>query len=360
MKYVYTTFWLMILLLQACRSNGQTGMGRDNSSTMEIKDTNRYTKPDEARLRQMLTPEQYEVTQHATTERPFSNAYDHEFRSGIYVDVTTGQPLFASTDKYDSGCGWPAFSKPIDGRLVEARTDRSHGMVRTEVRSRVGGAHLGHVFPDGPTARGGLRYCINSAALRFVPRERMEAEGYGAYLELLTQQHTTMKEIYLAGGCFWGTEHYFKQVEGVASTEVGYANGVTQSPTYEEVCTGRTRFAETVRVSYDPSVVSLDFLLDLYFMAIDPTALNRQGHDQGTQYRTGVYYTDKADLPAIRRVMEAQQRKHAEPIVVEVEPLKNFHAAEEYHQDYLDKNPSGYCHLPPRLFEYARRAKMKR
>ena len=180
MKYVYTTFWLMILLLQACRSNGQTGMGRDNSSTMEIKDTNRYTKPDEARLRQMLTPEQYEVTQHAATERPFSNAYDHEFRPGIYVDVTTGQPLFASTDKYDSGCGWPAFSKPIDGRLVEARTDRSHGMVRTEVRSRVGGAHLGHVFPDGPTARGGLRYCINSAALRVVTQERMEAEGYGA------------------------------------------------------------------------------------------------------------------------------------------------------------------------------------
>ena len=169
-----------------------------------------------------------------------------------------------------------------------------------------------------------------------------------------------MKEIYLAAGCFWGTEHYFKQVEGVKTTEVGYANGITKHPTYEEVCTGNTLFAEAVHISYDPSTVSLEFLLNLYFMAIDPTLLNQQGNDRGTQYRTGIYYTDNADLPVIRRVMEEQQKQQSKPIVVEVKPLKNFYTAEEYHQDYLDKNPSGYCHMPKQLFEYARKVKMKK
>ena len=129
---------------------------------------------------------------------------------------------------------------------------------------------------------------------------------------------------------------------------------------YEEVCTGNTLFAEAVHISYDPSTVSLEFLLNLYFMAIDPTLLNQQGNDRGTQYRTGIYYTDNADLPVIRRVMEEQQKQQSKPIVVEVKPLKNFYTAEEYHQDYLDKNPSGYCHMPKQLFEYARKAKMKK
>ena len=345
------------LLFSACHVNGQTKKnGHNTTPRMEINDTHQYVKPSEAQLRRTLTPEQYEVTQHAATERPFANAYDHEFRPGIYVDVTTGQPLFVSTDKYDSGCGWPAFSRPIDDGLLETVTDRSHGMVRTEVRSKLGGAHLGHVFDDGPAERGGTRYCINSASLRFVPEAQMEAEGYGAYLKLLGKKQKTMKEIYLAGGCFWGTEHYFKQVKGVAETEVGYANGITPNPTYEEVCTDKTQFAETVHLRYDAASIGLEKLLDLYFLAIDPTSLNQQGHDRGTQYRTGIYYTDESDLPVIRRVMARQQQKVGRPIVVEVKPLKNFYAAETYHQDYLDKNPNGYCHLPTALFEYARKA----
>ncbi|RJL08989.1 peptide-methionine (R)-S-oxide reductase MsrB [Paracoccus siganidrum] len=139
-----------------------------------------YRKSQEAIDR--LTPEQYRVTQENGTERAFTGEYDHHFEPGIYVDVVSGEPLFASSAKYDSGCGWPAFTKPIDGNVTEHR-DISHGMIRTEVRSAHGDSHLGHVFPDGPPDAGGLRYCINSAALRFVPRERMEAEGYGAFLE---------------------------------------------------------------------------------------------------------------------------------------------------------------------------------
>lgn len=147
-----------------------------------------YKRPDDAALKSSLTPLQYAVTQHAETERPFENEYWNEKRAGIYVDVTTGEPLFVSTDKFDSGCGWPSFTKPIDNRLIRESQDRSFGMTRTEVRSKTGNAHLGHVFNDGPTDRGGLRYCINSASLRFVPKEQMKAQGYEKYLPLLEKQ----------------------------------------------------------------------------------------------------------------------------------------------------------------------------
>lgn len=144
-----------------------------------------YAKPSEEELRRRLTELQYDVTQNAATERPFKNEYDGEFRAGIYVDVTTGQPLFVSTNKYDSGCGWPAFTRPIDKNLIVEREDRSFGMVRTEVRAKASDAHLGHVFDDGPKDRGGLRYCINSASLRFIPKSKMEREGYGEFLNLV-------------------------------------------------------------------------------------------------------------------------------------------------------------------------------
>ena len=166
-----------------------------------------------------------------------------------------------------------------------------------------------------------------------------------------------LKEIYLAGGCFWGTEHYFKQIDGVVDTEVGYANGITENPTYKEVCTDKTGFAETVHVIYNPDKVSLKFLLEMYFKAIDPTSINRQGHDTGTQYRTGVYYTDSSDEATISKVFGEEQKHIQGKIVVENLPLKNFYKAEDYHQDYLDKNPDGYCHLPQSLFEFARKAK---
>ncbi|MBB3382949.1 MULTISPECIES: peptide-methionine (R)-S-oxide reductase MsrB [Rhizobium] len=141
----------------------------------------KYSKTAEAIAK--LTPEQYRVTQQSGTERPGSGEYLYNKQSGIYVDIVSGEPLFASADKFDSGCGWPSFTKPIEPANVSELTDKSHGMIRVEVRSANGDSHLGHVFPDGPIDRGGLRYCINSASLRFVPRDRMEAEGYGAYID---------------------------------------------------------------------------------------------------------------------------------------------------------------------------------
>ena len=165
-----------------------------------------------------------------------------------------------------------------------------------------------------------------------------------------------MKEIYLAGGCFWGTEHYFKQIDGVVETETGFANGNTENPTYEEVYTDTTGYAETVKVVYDETKVSLEFLVNMFFHAIDPTLLNRQGHDEGTRYRTGVYYIDEAELPVIKSIFDEKQKLYEKPIVTEIAPLRNFFPADEYHQDYLDKHPDGYCHLPVELFEFARKS----
>lgn len=172
-----------------------------------------------------------------------------------------------------------------------------------------------------------------------------------------TSEDKDMKEIYFAGGCFWGTEHFFSLVSGVTETEVGYANSRVPSPSYQEVCRGTTEAAETVRVIYDPDIVSLPFLIDLYFKTIDPTILNRQGNDVGTQYRTGIYYTDAADRAAINEAIERESMQHTHSIVVEIKPLDNFYPAENYHQQYLMKNPSGYCHIKPGLMKMAAEAK---
>lgn len=165
-----------------------------------------------------------------------------------------------------------------------------------------------------------------------------------------------MKEIYFAGGCFWGTEHFFSLVQGVTETEAGYANSRIPDPSYQQVCSSVTNAAETVKVVYDPTVVSLPFLIDLYFQTVDPTVLNRQGNDVGTQYRTGIYYTDPADRAVIDAAVNRQRQRYAHPIVVEILPLENFYPAEDYHQQYLVKNPRGYCHISPALMRLAAQA----
>ncbi|MBO7675787.1 MAG: peptide-methionine (S)-S-oxide reductase MsrA [Atopobiaceae bacterium] len=154
-----------------------------------------------------------------------------------------------------------------------------------------------------------------------------------------------MREIYLAGGCFWGVEEYFSRIPGVADATSGYANGTTDNPTYEQVCSDTTGFAETVRVTYDPDVVSLRTLVEQYFKIIDPTSYNRQGNDVGTQYRTGVYFANIDDQLVLESIFAAERTRHGGAIATELKPLSNFYPAEEYHQDYLRKNPGGYCHV---------------
>ncbi len=165
------------------------------------------------------------------------------------------------------------------------------------------------------------------------------------------------KEIYLAGGCFWGTEKYLAGANGVISTEVGYANGNTENPTYEEVCHKNTGHAETVHVVYEDSLLGLPYLLELYYEVINPVSVNKQGGDIGTQYRTGIYYVDAEDEGVILHSIAELQKKYTQKIAIEVKPMRSFYRAEEYHQKYLDKNPNGYCHIGKDKFERVKLAK---
>ncbi|MFA5342009.1 MAG: peptide-methionine (S)-S-oxide reductase MsrA [Clostridia bacterium] len=165
-----------------------------------------------------------------------------------------------------------------------------------------------------------------------------------------------LKQIYLAGGCFWGTEKYFSVIKGVKDTEVGYANGNTENPTYQQVCHENTGHAETVKIIYDDNEASLEFLLDMFYDVIDPTSVNRQGNDAGTQYRSGIYYTDESDLAVITKSIHNLQDRYEKPIAIEIMPLLNYYPAEGYHQKYLDKNPNGYCHISPSKMHKAKAA----
>ncbi len=342
-----------------------------------------YQKPSAEELKRKLTPLQHRVTQEDATEPPFRNEFWDNHAAGIYVDVATGEPLFSSLDKFESGTGWPSFTRPIEQDRVTSKTDRSHGTTRVEVRSKAGDSHLGHVFEDGP-APTGLRYCINSASLRFVALDKLEAEGYGEYRALFTPGATspaaktdnacapgangaksqgasamtgekgascnaTVEEAVVAGGCFWGMEELIRAIPGVIDTEVGYTGGTTDKPTYEHVKGGSTGHAESVRILFDPKKVSYADILEKWFFKMhDPTTLNRQGNDVGTQYRSAIFFTtpeQKKIAEEVKARVEASG-KWKRPIVTQIVPAGTFTKAEDYHQDYLQKHPGGYsCHF---------------
>ncbi len=289
-------------------------------------------------LARKLTPEQYRITQNAGTERPFCGTLLDNKKDGMYACVVCGLPLFRSEHKFTSGTGWPSFFVGYDPAHIAEKVDNSHGMVRTEINCARCDAHLGHVFPDGPPPTG-QRYCLNSESLTFIEE--------GADVPKESRPIMSTETTYFAGGCFWGVEHALQMVPGVIDVASGYQQGSVENPTYRQVCSGNTGHAESVQVVFDPQKVSFEKLARFFMALHDPTQLNRQGPDYGTQYRSGIYTVGEDQLEIARKLKAELQESpgfQGRRIVTEIEAAEMFYPAEDYHQDYIEKTGRA-CHV---------------
>ena len=296
-----------------------------------------------------LTPEEEAVIVHKGTERPFSGEYNDHHQAGTYVCRRCGTPLYESDDKFDSGCGWPSFDDELPGAVK--RLPDADGR-RTEILCEACGAHLGHVFEGEQLTDKDTRHCVNSISLQFIPagaeKDSASPEGSGALDNGAPAD--SVARAYFAGGCFWGVEHLFQEVDGVSAVRSGYMGGDTEEPTYREVCNGTTGHAEAVEVVYDPAVVSYETLAKLFFEIHDPTQVDRQGPDRGSQYRSAVFYVDNGQKRVADELVTILRDKGYD-VATEVTEAGRFWEAEDYHQDYYEKTGGRpYCHARQKRF----------
>ena len=294
------------------------------------------TEESKKTLLEVLDGETFRVTQNAGTEQPFCGTLLDNKIEGMYACTVCGLPLFSSKHKFTSGTGWPSFFNPFADGHVATRIDASFGTKQIEILCARCDAHLGHVFDDGPKPTG-KRFCLNSVSLQFY-EDGVELPAESKPIETETA--------YFAGGCFWGVEHWLQKGKGVINVESGYMQGTTDNPTYEDVCLRETGHAETTKVTFNPKVISYETLLDAFFKLHDPTQINGQGPDIGTQYRSGIWATSEKQLKSAQEFVEqlSNSKQYTKPIATEVEPAKTFYIAEDKHQDYIEKT-GRTCHV---------------
>lgn len=327
-------FALLCLVLQVFQACGQQS-GNINSKTSKknvVMDTNQLPKTEE-QWKQVLTNEQYYILREKGTERPFTGKWLLNNDKGVYKCAGCGNELFTSDMKFNSHCGWPSFDKEIAGGKINQTEDVSHGMHRIEITCAKCGGHLGHIFDDGPTETG-KRYCVNSVSLEFVPEN--------------ATTNNNLDTIVLGGGCYWCVEAVYEMLDGVIKVESGFSGGTVENPTYKQVCTGETGHAEVVQITFDKTKTNIAEILKVFFTVHDPTQLNRQGNDVGTQYRSVIYYKNQEQKTTSEQIIAAlqQEKVYADPIVTEVSPLQKFYKAEDYHQNYYQQNKQQpYCNL---------------
>lgn len=283
----------------------------------------RKVKKTDQEWRAQLTDEQFRVARRHGTEPAFSSGICSLFEPGRYACACCKTLLFDAEDKFESGTGWPSFTQPIKENVVSYHGDGSHGMRRIEACCNICDAHLGHVFPDGPEPSG-LRYCMNAVALQ--------------------QVETSSEKATFGGGCFWCTEAIFQQLRGVLSVESGYGGGTVDNPSYQAVCEGTTGHAEVIQVTYNPEELTYNDLLRIHLSTHNPTSLNQQGADKGTQYRSIILYHNSEQQKIAEDVVKELQGLFSKPIVTDIQPFEVMYKAEDYHQNYYEKNSGGkYC-----------------
>ncbi len=302
----------------------------------------RRVEKTEEEWKALLSPEEFRITRLKGTERAHSSELCSLFEPGRYACVCCGTELFDAEEKFESGTGWPSFTQPIKENAIAYHKDRGFGMYRIETVCNTCDAHLGHVFQDGPPPSG-LRYCINALAMKKV--------------------ETDLRKITIGGGCFWCTEAIFDEVEGVISVESGYSGGKVRNPTYREVTSGLTGHAEVVEITYDKSVISFEDLLRIHLTTHNPTTLNRQGADRGTQYRSIIFYRSEEEKKSAIEIIDEVQKSLDEMIVTELKMFEAFYKAEDYHQNYYASNPDkAYCQavINPKLAKFRKLYQEKR
>lgn len=330
----YLLLGVFVQAFSACgqtNSNVKTEMNTDKNDSFAIQKT-------EDEWKKSLTADQYYILRNKGTEEPYSGELLLNKEKGVYKCAGCGNSLFTDDMKFDSHCGWPSFDKEIAGGKIKTLTDNTHGMQRVEIQCANCGGHLGHLFDDGPTETG-MRYCVNSLSLEFVGKNELKQEQ--------SKNKTSKNDtIVLGGGCFWCVEAVYEMLEGVVKVESGYGGGKGPNPSYKDVCTGTTGHAEVVSIVYDKSKIELSEILKVFFTVHDPTTLNRQGADAGTQYRSVIFYKNDAQKNTINTVIDAlkKEKVFASPIVTQIAPFTNFYVAENYHQDYYELNKKEpYC-----------------